>query len=121
MKKSLSYVIPIVTLISFILIMLGGNYLKKPMNPSENVVAFVELSIEHAKVEKWDKLHKDVTNIDYAWKKVIPRIQYSVERDEIYNISLNIASLKGSIASEDKASTLIELNEIIENWDELTK
>ncbi|MBZ9609211.1 DUF4363 family protein [Clostridium estertheticum] len=95
--------------------------MKKPRNPSEDVVSFVELSIEHAKSEKWDMLEQDIVSIDTAWKKIIPRIQFSVERDELYNISLNIASLRGSIASEDKASTLIELNQIIENWDELTK
>lgn len=121
MKKFISYAIPIVTLTIFVLIMLGGNYLKKPRNPSEDVVSFVELSIEHAKSEKWDMLEQDIVSIDTAWKKIIPRIQFSVERDELYNISLNIASLRGSIASEDKASTLIELNQIIENWDELTK
>ena len=121
MKKFISYAIPIVTLTAFVLLMLGGNYLKKPQTPSEDVVAFVELSIKHAKVEKWGMLNQDIANIDTAWKKIIPRIQFSVERDEIYNISLNIASLRGSIASEDKASTLIELNQIIENWDELTK
>ena len=121
MKKFISYAIPIVTLTAFILVMLGGNYLKRPLNSSENVVAYTELSIEHAKIEKWDMLQQDVVNIDFAWKKIIPRIQFSVERDELYNISLNVARLKGSIASEDKASTLIELNEIIENWDELTR
>lgn len=121
MKKIISYAIPIVTLTAFIVLMLGGNYLKKPLNSSEDVVAFVELSIEHAKVGKWDMLQQDIASIDTAWKKIIPRIQFSVERDEMYNISLNIARLRGSIASEDKPSTLIELNEIIENWDELTR
>ena len=121
MKKFISYTIPIVTLTVFVLIMLSGNYFKKPRNSSEDVVSFVELSVGHANSEKWDKLEQDVTNIDFAWKKIIPRIQFSVERDEIYNISLNIASLRGSIASKDKSSTLIELNEIIENWNELTR
>jgi hypothetical protein len=121
MKKFISYSIPIVTLTIFVLLMLGGNYLKKPLNSSENIIAFVEISIEHAKVEKWDMLKQDIASIDSAWKKIVPRIQFSVERDEIYNISLNLARLRGSISAEDKSSTLIELNEIIENWDELTR
>jgi hypothetical protein len=121
MKKFISYAIPIVTLAIFVLLMLGGNYLKKPRNPSEDVIAFVQTSIEHTKAERWDMLQKDMVNINNAWKKIIPRIQFSVERDEIYNISLNLAGLRGTIDSEDKAGTLIELNEIIENWDELTR
>lgn len=121
MKKFITYFIPIATLTVFVLIMLGGTYFEKPRNPSENVIAFVNLSIKHAKVENWDELHQDVANIDFAWKKVAPRIQFSVERDELSNIGLNIARLRGSIDSEDKSSTLIELNEIVENWDELTR
>jgi len=121
MKKFITYFIPIVTLTIFVLIMLGGNYFKRPRNPSEDIIAFVNLSMKDAKVEHWDKLKQDVDSIDVAWKKIIPRIQFSVERDELYNISLNIASLHGSIASKDKSSTLIELNELVENWDELTK
>jgi hypothetical protein len=121
MKKFISYTIPIVTLTVFVLLMLGGNYLKKPHNPSEDVIAFVELSIEHTKAEKWDMLHEDIVSIDTAWKKIIPRIQFSVERDEIYNINLNISRLRGSADSKDKPSALMELNEIIENWAELTR
>jgi len=121
MKKFISYTIPIVTLTVFVLLMLGGNYLKKPHNSSEDVVTLVELSIEHAKDEKWTILRQDIANIDFAWNKIMPRIQFSVERDEIYNISLNLARLRGSISAEDKPSTLIELNEIIENWNELTR
>lgn len=121
MKKFISYSIPIIALTVFVLIMLSGNYLKKPRNSSEDVIAYVETSIEHANAEKWAILHKDITSIDYAWNKIIPRIQFSVERDEIYNISLNIARLRGSIESKDKANTLMELNEIIENWNELTR
>jgi hypothetical protein len=121
MKKFISYSIPIVTLTVFVLIMLSGNYLIKPRNSSEDVIAFTQISIVHAKAEKWDILKQDITSINTAWKKIIPRIQYSVQRDEIYNINLNIARLRGSITSQDKTNTLMELNEIIENWHELTR
>jgi hypothetical protein len=121
MKKFISFAIPIVALTVFVLLMLGGNYLKEPNNPSEDVIAFVELSIKHAKAEKWDMLNEDIESLDAAWKKISPRIQFSVERDELYNINLNLARLRGSISAEDKTSTLIELNEIIENWIELTR
>ena len=119
MKKFISFIIPIVTLTSFLIIMLGGNYFKRPHNSSEDVIAFINISIKDARVENWDKLNEDVTKIDYAWEKIIPRIQFSVETDEILDINLDIARLKGSIESKDKNSTIIELNEIVENWNDL--
>lgn len=121
MKKFISPAIALVVLTLFVFLMLSGNYFKKPRNSSEDVIAYVETSIKHATTNNWDMLNEDLTSIDKAWNKIIPRIQFMVERDEIYNINLNIARLRGSIASEDKANTLMELNEIIENWNELTR
>lgn len=121
MKKFFRYLIPIAALAVFIAIMLSGEYLKRPLNASEDVMNFVASAIEDTKVENWAKVKEDVHNIEDAWNKIIPRIQFSVERDEIYNIGINIARLKGAFMSEDKASALNELYELMENWNELTK
>ena len=121
MKKIIPYLIPILSVIFFVTIMLSGEYLKKPRNPSEDVINFVESAITHTKEESWDKVELDITNLESAWQKIEPRIQFSVERDELYNIGVNRARLKGSIMSKDKSSILIELHELLENWHELTR
>lgn len=121
MKKIVSYLVPVVAIILFIAIMLSGKYLKNPRNPSEDVVGFMQNTINHANEENWGKVEIDIMNLEKAWKKIEPRIQFSVERDELYNIDVNIARLKGSSISKDKSSTLIELHELLENWDELTR
>lgn len=121
MKKFLLSLIPITTLAFFILIMTSGNYLKKPLNPSEDVVAFINVTIEDIQSNDWERAKNSVVKLEHAWKKIIPRIQFSVERDEIYLISINIARLKGALLSQDKSSALIELNAALENWHELTR
>ncbi|QGU93964.1 DUF4363 family protein [Clostridium bovifaecis] len=121
MKKLFRYFIPIAGLAIFVVIMLSGEYLKKPLDASEDVMSFVSTTIEDTKVEDWTKVKEDVYNLEHAWNRIAPRIQFSVERDEIYNIGINIARLKGALTSEDKSSALIELYELIENWNELSK
>ncbi|MGY0374135.1 DUF4363 family protein [Clostridium sp. JNZ J1-5] len=121
MKKFFPYLIPITAIAIFIVVMFSGKYLKKPRNPSEDVLGFVQMAMNHTKAEDWSKVKEDITHIDKAWKKVVPRIQFSVERDEIYRIGVNIARLKGGSTAQDKSSVLMELNELLENWDELTK
>lgn len=121
MKKLFSYIVPIIALLFFIAIMLSGNFLKKPKNPSEDVLSFTEIILKNAKDENWSEAEKNVYNLEKAWNKVLPRIQFSVERDEIYNIGLNIARLKGEILSEDKSAILTELYELKENWIELSR
>lgn len=121
MKKFMSYFTPIIALILFITIMLSGKFLKNPRTPSEDVVNFVQNTITHANIENWEEVEIDIINLEKAWNKIQPRIQFSVERDELYNINVNIAKLKGSTLAQDKSSTLIELYEILENWNELTR
>lgn len=121
MKKFIHYLIPIVTLALFLVVMLSGNYLKKPRNPSEDVMGFVNSAITDVTSETWDRASRDIDALDKAWKKILPRIQFSVERDELYNISLNVSRLKASVIAQDKSNALTELYEVIENWNELTR
>lgn len=121
MKKFIHYLIPIITLILFVVIMLSGEYLKKPRNPSEDVIGFAKQAITHVISENWNETNKDLDNLENAWKKISPRIQFGVEIGEIYNINMNIAKIKGPVLAKDKSSTLALLYEIMKNWDELTK
>ena len=121
MKKFVHYLIPIVTLIIFAGIMLSGRYLKKPRDASEDVMGFIKTAVTDVSSDNWNKATVDIDNLEKAWKKILPRIQFSVERDELYNISTNIARLKASAIAEDKSSALLELYTVMENWDELTR
>jgi uncharacterized protein DUF4363 len=121
MNKTLGFIIPIVTLGFFLLIMLSGDYLKQPRNPSEDVIGYINLTMEDVKSDNWANAIDNIDKIEKSWNKIVPRIQFSVERDEIYNININIARLKGAAIVEDKSSALMELNAAIENWNELTR
>lgn len=121
MNKILGFIIPIVILGFFLLIMLSGDYLKQPRNPSEDVIGYINLTMEDVKNDNWNNVTDDIEKIEKAWNKIVPRIQFSVERNEIYNININIARLKGAAVVQDKSSTLMELNAAIENWNELTR
>lgn len=121
MKNFSRYLIPLVAVAIFIIVMLSGRHLKKPMSPSEDVLGFVQITMNDVMKENWAKVRDDISNLENAWKKIVPRIQFSVERDEIYNIGVNIARLKGASIAEDKSSILMELHELLENWDELNK
>lgn len=120
MKKFLSFIPGILILALFVTIMLSGNYLKKPRDPSEDVVSFVNIAIDHINNNNWQEAEKDIGNLEKAWDKVLPRIQFSVEKDEILNINTLISRLNGSLMSKHKPSALMSLYEVLENWKELT-
>lgn len=121
MRKFMVISIPIVTLAIFILIMLSGDFLKKPMGKDDNMPKIIEEITRNLNNENWEQVSKETEKLEVAWKKVIARVQFSGERDEINSLSINIARLRGAITARNKSDALVELSEAYEHWEELGK
>lgn len=119
MRKFIVVAIPIATLVLFICIMISGSFLKKPLGKKDDVAKTIEQIMEDINEEAWDKAVVEVDNLDGAWRKVIKRIQFSEERDEINYLTSNIARLRGAITARDKSDSLMELNDAYNHWKEL--
>ncbi len=121
MKKTVSYIVPILVLILFITIMTSGGILKKPFGKSDDVASCIETLKKDVINEDWEQAKTDVQHLKAAWKTVEKRVQFSVERDEMNIIDINIARIEGAISIGDKSSAIIELSEIMEHWNALEK
>lgn len=121
MRKFLVIAIPIVTIILFILLMISGDFLKKPLGKDDNIPLSIESVIEDVNGGKWADAGKKAAQLQQAWKKIVARVQFSSERDEINAFSVNMARLNGAIMTKDKQSALMELKEAYEHWEELGK
>ncbi|MDR3593499.1 DUF4363 family protein [Clostridium sp.] len=121
MRKFLVITIPVVALISFVLIMLSGSILKKSSVNGSNVPESIQLAVNDVEAEDWAGANEKTENLSNVWEKVVKRIQFSSERDEINSFSGSIARLRGAIAAKDKSASLIALNEAYEHWDGLGK
>ncbi|SNV66076.1 Uncharacterised protein [Clostridium cochlearium] len=119
MKKFLAVGIPTATLIIFILVMLSGNYFKKPMGKDDDIVGFIEIVIEDVNKENWVEADKNREKLEKAWDKVVKRIQFSSERAEMNELEASLARLKGAIMAKDKGLALVELNAAYEHWKSL--
>ncbi|AVP56154.1 DUF4363 family protein [Clostridium tetani] len=119
MKKNLAKGIPIITLVIFILVMLSGNYLKRPMGKDDDVVGFIEIVIEDVNDENWEVADKNREKLEDAWNKIVKRIQFSSERSEMNELDASLARLKGAIMAKDKGLALAELNVAYEHWKSL--
>lgn len=119
MRKFLVAAIPIAALVLFICIMISGNFLSKPFGQDDNVEEKMNKLMKDVNDESWEEAVAEVEELDYAWRKVIKRIQFSEERDEINFLTSNIARLRGAVAARDKADSLMELNDAFSHWKEL--
>lgn len=117
MRKFLVIAIPTLSLILFSLIMLSGGILKKTSVNGMNIPETIQLAVDDIKSENWNAANEKSENLSNTWDKVVKRIQYSSERDEINSFNTSIAHLKGAIAAQDKSASLMALNEAYEHWD----
>ncbi len=121
MRKFFVIAIPIAALVLFIGIMLSGAFLKKPFGKTDDVAQSIERMIESVNKEAWDQATIDVDELEHAWRKVIKRIQFSEERDEINLLTSNIARIRGAVTAKDKSDALVELNDAYSHWRNLGK
>ena len=121
MRKFIVIAIPIATLVLFVCIMMSGSFLKRPFGKNDDVERTIEKMIEDVNNEAWDEAVVEVDELDSAWRKIIKRIQFSEERDEINYLTSNIARLRGAVSAKDKSDALMELNDAYCHWKELGK
>ena len=119
MRKFLVITIPIATLAFFILIMLSSSMLKRTSGNNDNIPQSIQSIIQDIELENWDDANYKTDTLKITWEKVIKKVQFSSERDEINSFSTNIARLKGSIKAKDKSNSCSELNEALDHWTEL--
>jgi uncharacterized protein YoxC len=121
MRKFLVISIPIVALAFFVLIMLSGSILKKSFEKNENIPESIQLITQDIESENWASANEKTENLSDAWDKIVKRIQFSSEREEINSFDASIARLRGAIMAKDKSASFMELNEAYEHWDGLGK
>ncbi|NLB88018.1 MAG: DUF4363 family protein [Syntrophomonadaceae bacterium] len=119
MQKFFYYLIAFTILLTFVAIMNSGDYLRKPTSNQDNVALHVNNIEKNILDENWEKVSHDYEQLKKSWEIVVKRIQFSVEKDEINYIKMNMARLGAYIKVEDQAGALAELYELEEHWNNL--
>lgn len=121
MKKVRMYIIPIMILLLFVGIMNSGGILKQPFSKTDDVLSYIEALKKDVVDENWKQAEIDIARVKSAWRIVEKRVQFSVERNDINEIDINIARIEGALLAKDKTSAFIELSQITRHWNELEK
>jgi hypothetical protein len=119
MKRILHFLIPILALTISVLIMNSSEFFRKPRSKIDDVSGYIEAAKADIIHGRLDEAKLNATNLEKAWETVLPRIQFSSERDKMGDFEKSLARLKGSLAAGDKENALIELSEISYNWENI--
>lgn len=119
MRKLLVIAIPIVTLAFFILVMNSDNIFKYSLGKDNNIPQSIEKLTQYIQNEKWEEASNQTEKLSDSWKKVVKKVQFSAEKDEINAFNVNIARLRGAIMAKDKLNSFMELTEAYEHWENI--
>jgi hypothetical protein len=120
MKKFLLISIPVATIGVFVLIMNSGFLFERPDNYS---VSDHAESIRQSIVnDDWTAVENEINQMkDVIEKRIFPFIQFSVEKNEMIDLDLNISRIKGCIDSKNKSMALVYVQELLNNWHNLNR
>jgi hypothetical protein len=115
----LLYVLPICLILVFVAIMVSGALLKKPFGADDRLLESVQTLQKQVEDKKWTEAKSQIDYAMKAWDKIVNRIQFSVERETIYDILGTLARMKGGIAAEDDKAIMEEIYYFYVLWDNL--
>lgn len=119
-RKWVSYLIPLLTIILFIVVMEGGYYYVTSLDDRNTMPDYIQQVNEDLRTDQWDDARESLDRLELEWNKNVPRIQYHAEMDAIENIEEDIARLKGAIDAQDLGLSLAEISALSEHWENLT-
>lgn len=119
MKRWLKVMVPVVLMALFVLLMTSDWYCKRPRGEHDDVALHLSEVRNAVLVNDWAKAQADLERLQIAWNKIIRRVQFSVERDEIRLLTSSLARLGGALTAQDASGALIELAEAEEHWHDL--
>ncbi|MGF9696357.1 MULTISPECIES: DUF4363 family protein [Paenibacillus] len=115
----LLYVVPIFLLILFVAIMVSGPFLKKPFGADDRLLESVQTLEKQVKGKQWTEAKSQIDYAMQAWDRIVNRIQFSVERETIYDILGTLSRIKGGVAAEDDKAIMEELHYFYVLWENL--
>jgi hypothetical protein len=99
--------------------MTGAKWLKKPFGEDDQLFQSVKQLEQHVQGKQWSAAKERSEYAEKAWEKVVNRIQFSTEREYMYDISGTLSRIKGGVVAEDDQAVLEEIYFFYGLWDNL--
>ncbi len=120
MLKVIYYSLVLLIMAASVFVMNGYHYLARPHGPVDNVPLHMTALKASLDQHSWYQADQQYQGLNTAWQKIKPRIQFSVEKDEMDAIDLGLARLGVFIRAQDQIRAAVELSEIEAHWSDLS-
>ena len=116
-RTLLFYILPSALILLFSILLLSGSWLKNPLGNDDRIFESIKKLECYAKQEKWNEAKLQVDYADKAWEKIVNRIQFSIEREDVYAILELLSRVRGAIVAKDKEAIIQEVYYFYKKWE----
>jgi len=74
---------------------------------------------KQVEAKQWTQAKSEIEYALKAWDRIVNRIQFSVERETIYDILGTLARMKGGVAAKDDKAIMEEIYYFYVLWENL--
>ncbi|MDO7788707.1 DUF4363 family protein [Desulforamulus aquiferis] len=99
----------ILTMLIFIAALNSGAYLKKPLHPGEDVMAYLAELEANIKANDWQEAEQNYASLVPAWQSIKIRIAFSSEQDQIQHFDDRLEQLGASISIKDQVTSVRDI------------
>ncbi len=118
MRKIIALSIPILILALSVFVMNSNFLFKTPGGyRAEDHIDAMKRSVHNG---DWETVSAEISEMESIVKnRIFPYVQFSVERDDLNMLDMNIYRIRGTVDARDKGLALLYLEELRNEWHNL--
>ncbi|MEL7564821.1 MAG: DUF4363 family protein [Dehalobacterium sp.] len=120
-KRIILYGLIVCSIGAIFLFAASTNYFKKPFSHDDNVQLHISNINSMVDKEDWAQAAKELKELETAWDKVVKRVQFTGEEDDIKKIYEALYRLQFMIKIKDLPGVKQELATIEFSWHDIGK
>ncbi|WP_017726127.1 DUF4363 family protein [Halalkalibacterium ligniniphilum] len=119
MRKLLLILVPTLFIALSSALLVSTGWLKEPFSEDDRLQESIQALESHIKNQEWGQASQTQKKAEKAWESISKRIQFSVDREIMFEINGSLSRIKGSIEGRDQESTLIEIYYFYTLWESI--
>jgi len=118
-RKVFTYMIPLFTLVVFLIILSSVGYLKNHTEEGKQIPKSIDQIESQIQNESWDDAISETKNLNSHWNTLTTKIEISTTEDDIKQFSRALARMEGYLKGKEQGSALAEIGLLKYTWGQL--
>lgn len=119
LRRILLYTSVALILITILVVLTAGTFIKRPLGTNQDINDILSRLEAEIQMQQWEDAEKTLKTLNIAWEKLLPLVQFSIEREEEMLFEQQLIRLQTAIKYRDKMQAETEYGILLHTWKHL--